>query len=214
MKYKKVIVIILLACIGTIYKIHSKEQNVYEKYVVVIDPGHGGWDQGASREQIYEEDLNFQVALYLKQFLESQDVTVIMTRTSDVDLASPTSDNRKREDLKRRVELMNMGNLFVSIHMNIAESSVQGSQVFSSEKEESILLADTIQEELKKLNNSKFISKIGDYYILNESDTIGVIVECGFLSNSEERKQLQQPQYQEKLAYAICTGILEYEGKK
>lgn len=214
MKYKKVMIVVLLACIGTIYEIHSKEQNVYEKYVVVIDPGHGGWDQGASREQIYEEDLNFQVALYLKQFLESQDVTVIMTRTSDIDLASPTSDNRKREDLKRRVELMNMGNLFVSIHMNIAESSVQGSQVFSSEKEESILLADTIQAKLKKLNNSKFISKIGDYYILNESDTVGVIVECGFLSNSDERKLLQQPQYQEKLAYAICTGILEYKGKK
>lgn len=214
MKYKKVIILMILVSIGMMYEIHSKEQKIYEKYVVVIDPGHGGMDQGASRDMVYEEDLNFQVALYLKQFLESQDITVIMTRTTDKDLASDTSENRKREDLKHRVEIMNTGDVFVSIHMNIAESSVVGSQVFSSDKEESIVLADIIQTKLKKINQSKFISRIGDYYILNESSTIGVIVECGFLSNNDERNKLQQPKYQEKLAYAICAGILEFKGNK
>ena len=211
MKYRKVLIVILLVSISMVYQIHSDNHKIIEKYVVVIDPGHGGMDQGASRDGVYEEDINFQVALYLKQLLEANDITVVMTRTTDVDLANDTSDNRKREDLKQRVSIMDTANVFVSIHMNISDDiRVVGSQVFYG-SEQSLVLADMIQDELKKLNQSKFHSKKGDYYILNQTKAIGVIVECGFLSNVNERKRLQDTKYQEQLAYAICKGILAYK---
>ena len=195
----------------TMYQIKSQEHKSIEKYTVVIDPGHGGWDQGATRDGVYEEDINFQVALYVKQLLEANDITVIMTRTTDIDLAKDTSDNRKREDLKQRVNIMNTADVFVSIHMNITDDSrVVGSQVFYG-NEQSLELANAIQKELKELNQSKFNSKKGDYYILNNTNTIGVIVECGFLTNKKEREQLQKPKYQEQLAYAICKGILAHK---
>lgn len=196
-----------------VHTIRSSEQRKHIRpFLIVIDPGHGGKDQGASRDTIYEEDINFQVALYLKNLLEMQDVTVIMTRTMDVDLASNQSKNRKREDLQQRVIIMEDADVFVSIHMNISlDTSVKGSQVFFGKgNEESEKLANTITTELKKLNQSKFEPKIGNYYILNETTTTGVLIECGFLSNEEEREKLTKSKYQEKIAYAICVGIMEY----
>ena len=211
MKYKILIFIVILILVGTIYQIQSKNNKKYEKYIVVIDPGHGGRDQGASRKNVYEEDINFEVCLYLKQLLEVNDITVIMTRTSDVDLASSGSKNRKREDLKNRVSIMNTGNVFVSIHMNISsDSRVSGSQVFYG-KEDSLDLANCIQGQLQQLNASKFSATSGDYYILRNTNVEGVIVECGFLSNENDREKLQESKYQEDLAYAICKGILEYK---
>ena len=211
MKYWKILIVVGIIVITSMYQIQSQEIKTIEKYTVVIDPGHGGWDQGATRDGVYEEDINFQVALYLKQLLEANDITVIMTRTTDVDLAKETSENRKREDLKQRVNIMNTADIFVSIHMNVTDDSrVVGSQVFYG-NDQSLELANSIQKELKELNHSKFSSKKGDYYILNNTKTIGVIVECGFLTNENEREQLQKAKYQEQLAYAICKGILTHK---
>lgn len=199
-----------------VLKVLSNEEKMEVPVLtVVIDPGHGGWDQGAMREEVYEEDLNFPVALYLKDFLETAGATVIMTRTTDKDLAAVDAKKRKKEDLKNRVEIMNRHEVdyFVSIHMNIDTSShTRGSQLFYKKDDElSKGLALTIQESLKKLNQTEFIPAVGDYYILNETSTTGTLIECGFLSNSEERNLLKNAKYQQELAYSICLGILNYE---
>ena len=217
MKKRWLVIGLCIVIIGALGIAWNKSQSVAvlgtkTPLTIVIDPGHGGKDQGASRENVYEEDINFAVSLYLKQFLETADITVIMTRTMDIDLASESATNRKREDLKRRVEIMNGADLFVSIHMNVNESSqVVGTQVYyGKNKESSKELATMIQNQFLDFNQSKFLPTIGDYYILNETQTDGVLIECGFLSNDAERELLKDAVYQENLAYTISLGILEY----
>ncbi|MDD6466665.1 MAG: N-acetylmuramoyl-L-alanine amidase [Erysipelotrichaceae bacterium] len=214
---KKVFALVLVGVLLflVIQKTVSKEQhNKGKNLIIVIDPGHGGWDQGASRENIDEEDINLAVALYLKDFLETAGVKVIMTRTTDKDLAAVDAKKRKREDLKNRVEIMNQDEVdyFVSIHMNIDSSTnTHGSQLFFKQgDDQSKEFANTIQKSLKQLNQTKFIPAVGDYYILNETNRVGTLIECGFLSNAEERTLLNSAKYQQKLAYYICKGILNY----
>ena len=181
--------------------------------VIVVDAGHGGKDNGASANFVVEDQLNLEVAMALKDVLELAGAEVVLTREADYDLASTYAKNRKKEDLKKRVEMIEEEDvvLFISIHMNTYEnSSVSGAQVFYRVSDEaSKALATLIQQEFKELMSSKLAS-VGNYYILNESTTPGVLVECGFMSNSSELVLLQESSYQTKIAYAIYRGIVEY----
>lgn len=180
---------------------------------IVVDAGHGGKDNGASAYGIVEDTLNLEVALELKKIVELAGGQVLMTREGDYDLASNEANNRKKEDLTKRVELIEENDvaLFVSVHMNkYGNSQVRGAQVFYRVSDEiSKLLADCIQKEFKQLDSSKLI-KMGNYFILNESSIPGVLVECGFMSNEEELKLLQQHDYQVKVAHAIYRGIVKF----
>lgn len=182
--------------------------------VVVIDPGHGGADPGAVRDGVNEEDINFAVSMKTRDFLEAMGATVIMTRTTDRDLASPDAEKRKREDLENRSQIMNQPqvSVFVSIHANVDSSpKSKGSYVFYRIGDEtSKEFAACLQGSLQELTKDTHVEKEGDYYILNHTSTIGAIVEIGFLTNEQERVLLQQDAYQEKLAYQISKGILDY----
>lgn len=182
--------------------------------IVVIDPGHGGRDNGAESGDVKEDILNLQVALALKEIIEQAGGTAVMIRDDDFDLSSEDASNRKREDLKRRTEILNQDNvdLFISIHMNkFPQSYVNGATVFYQVNHPlSKQLAESVQSELNRLNRSKKYTKVGNYFILNETQTPGIMVECGFLSNDEERMLLQRSDYQSKLAHAIYDGIIQY----
>ena len=111
-------------------KIKIKE----EKRCVVIDAGHGGDDPGkVGINGAYEKDLNLQIASLLKTFLEANDIEVVMTRESDEGLYDADVSNKKVQDMKRRIELIDktMPVLTVSIHQNsYPEEYVHGAQVF------------------------------------------------------------------------------------
>ena len=190
-----------------------------EKITVVIDPGHGGRDGGAvGNDGTLEKELNLAVALKLKSILESANIHVIMTRETDIELASPDSPHKKADDLKARLELtQNQKNaLFVSIHMNkFPVEKYRGLQVYYSENHaESLTLAQTIQDATQNaLQNTseRKVKPAGDsIYLMSHLEIPAVLVECGFLSNTEERELLKNERYQKKLALCISAAILEY----
>lgn len=193
-------------------------QKESEKKIVLIDAGHGGDDPGkVGINGALEKDINLSIAFLVKKYLEQQDVTVVMTRNGDEGLYREESPNKKIEDLKNRLAVIEASgaSLAVSIHQNSYTSErVSGAQVFyyesSAEGEKAALL---MQEQLRKgidASNDREAKKNSTYYLLKKSSVPTIIVECGFLSNGEEADKLVQEEYQEKMAWNISIGILQY----
>ena len=200
--------------------------------IIVIDPGHGGFDGGAeSVAGVCEKDINLAISLSVAKLARADGWKVIMTREEDKALnksengairSKKTSDLKERKAIIDRVE----PKLTISIHLNSfsQDRSVHGAQVFYPGKSEnqtaaieSKKLAEMIQEEIKNGINDgtdrKAMSK-DDIRILRNVTTPIVLVECGFLSNEEEAKLLENDQYQQKLAVYIYNGIMKYTGKE
>jgi len=194
------------------------ERAVSGKYCVVIDAGHGGNDPGkVSPGGLEEKDINLQIAWYLKELLEAQDVIVYMTRTEDAGLHKTDSANKKTEDLRRRCELINgkAPDCAVSIHQNsYHEPEIKGAQTFYYEESgEGKRLAEALQESLIRRadpDNHRKVKSNDSYYMLKQTEVPIAIAECGFLSNPEEAEKLADPEYQKKLAWALHIGILRY----
>lgn len=183
--------------------------------VIVIDPGHGGFDPGKVGAGILEKDVNLAVAIGLRDYLTQAGAKVIMTRDSDCAVA-PEGENRKVRDLMKRAELIRetAPALTVSIHQNsYPEEYVHGAQVFYyKDSTQGRRLAQCISDRLPLEEGGKRREIKGNntYYLLKRSQGPMVIVECGFLSNTREAVQLSTPQYQEELSYAIAEGVAAY----
>lgn len=207
-----VIIISSMLSVIKIYGYSDKEIYLQGK-TILIDPGHGGKDDGASVGNVLEDCINLKISGYLLEELVGLGANVLISRTGDYDLSSVYKNNKKREDLNNRVKYINESepDLFVSIHLNSFNSSdVEGAQVFYQNNEQSRILALSIQNELNGLNNKTKKIKLGNYFILNKSVITGVLVECGFLSNNRERENLNTPQYQKKIAKVIKKGIVNF----
>ena len=182
--------------------------------VIYIDAGHGGKDNGASFSGVLEDEINLKIAGYVIENLIDIGAYVLTSRTGDYDLSNIYDKNKKRNDLINRVRHINdsKADLFISIHLNSYSSeTISGAQVFHQRSEESKVLAQEIQKSLNVLTTGKNRNvKIGDYYLLNKTKSTGVIVECGFLSNSKERDLLVKGDYQRKIAKKITEGIIKY----
>lgn len=196
-------------------------QNVvagWKQPVVVIDSGHGGNDPGKiGVDGSLEKDINLQIAKKLKAYLEASDVKVVMTREDDRGLYQESDRNKKMADMKNRCALITetAPDLIVSIHQNsYHEESVYGGQVFyykSSEKGKQ--LAELIQKRFDYVlgeKNRRLAKPNGNYYLLLHVKEPIVIVECGFLSNWNEAAALKMDEYQERMAWTIHMGIMEY----
>lgn len=186
-----------------------------EGKTVVLDPGHGGNDPGkVGANSVKEKDVNLQIAMKTKKLLENEGVRVIMTRDKDQDLAGDSDHNRKVQDMKARVKLINdaMPALTVSIHQNsYQDPSVKGAQVFYySHSKEAERAAEILKQALLTVEESGTREKkaADSYYLLKKTEVPVVIVECGFLSNPEEAKRLADSAYQKELAKAVAKGIL------
>lgn len=195
-----------------------------KELIVVIDAGHGGEDSGAVANSVLEKDINLEIALKLRDMLKASGIEVKMIRESDVsiyDTASGTIRERKVSDLKNRVKIVNNNkkNILVSIHQNkFEQSKYSGAQMFySTNNDKSQILAENIRKSITGLiqpENKRELKKGGsDIYLLNKAAVPAVIVECGFISNEEEAKNLSNEEYQSKMAFAIYCGILEYKNK-
>ena len=188
------------------------------KFTVVIDAGHGGIDSGkVGVDGTLEKDVNLIIAKKLEKLLKAADVNVIMTRTSDTGLYSSSSSGKKKEDMKNRATLMNKAHAdcVVSLHQNsYPEESIDGAQVFYyTPSEQGQQLAAQLQNRLISHvdpSNHRTEKPNDSYYLLKNVSAPIVIVECGFLSNPEESKKLVDDAYQQKLAWAIHLGILQY----
>ena len=224
MKRKKVLVFLVLLLLSVSFvwagkkvtDVLSGKQN--EGAVVVIDAGHGGDDPGkVGINGALEKDINLVIAELIQSYLEQNGVTVILTRDSDAGLCGAKSSNKKVEDLKNRLALIESSGalLAVSIHQNSYTSeSVHGAQVFYYETSENgrraaLLLQNQLVEGLQE-KKARQAKKNDSYYLLKKSSVPTVIVECGFLSNPEEEQQLLDDGYQDKLAWGIFNGIIDY----
>ena len=187
--------------------------------VIIIDPGHGGIDGGASVGSVIEKDITLPISLKLRDYLQEQGALVLMTRETDTDLADKRLKrvrNRKRSDLQNRAKFINESeaDLYISIHVNaFPQKKSKGSQTFYSPKfEENQHLAKLIQTELRdSLNNTQREAKpLTNVFLVKKAEKPGVLVEVGFISNPDERINLQRKTYQDDLAVSIYSGIIKY----
>lgn len=224
-KYCLIIVLIaFLITIGTI-----QNMNVTSKVNatpttnkrIIIDAGHGLPDQGtASSSGITEQNINLQIALKLQGLLETSGADVLLTRSDEngiYDVDKNSIRDKKISDTKNRVEIGNNSDadIFVSIHLNYyQDGKYRGWQTFyQSTSAESKKLASDIQAEMNSNFNRENIRQpmaIKGVYIVDKIKIPTVIVECGFLSNVDEEKLLQETSYQDSIAWGIYLGIQKY----
>ncbi len=203
--------------------------NVGQK-IVLLDPGHGGEDPGAVSDYsgIKEKDINLSIANKVKELLEKENYKVLMTRTEDKleYLPETTSVTEKRkQDLQRRKKMMDESgaDIVVSIHQNkIKQTQYYGAQTFYPHNSpESTKLAVSIQKYIKEIvdpTNKREALVRGKpnelpIIILKDLKTTTAIVECGFLSNTNDEKQIGTKEYQDKIALAVKQGVNSYFGK-
>ena len=196
------------------------EASLYEKEspMVVIDAGHGGFDPGkVGINGSQEKEINLAIAQKVAMYLEAGELNVVMTRESDEGLYDADASNKKVQDMKRRIEIMEevQPDIAVSIHQNsYSEEYVHGAQMFyHKDSAEGQMLADFIQKQFVEFvdpENKRQIKANDSYYLLKKTQVPIVIVECGFLSNYEEAEKLCSPEYQDKVAWAIYMGIKKY----
>ena len=179
--------------------------------IIVIDPGHGGKDPGAVSGNAVEKTIVINTANKLKQKLEAAGAIVKMTRTGDT-----------YPSLEQRVQFArdNYGEIFISLHANAAGASAQGTETFYSisandNEKEDYALATFINSEIVKNANMKDRGvKREDYYVIRNLYIPSVLVELGFVTNSEDRSKLVNDKYIDIFAQSIYNGITKYYSQK
>lgn len=186
-----------------------------DKKIIVIDAGHGGTDPGAVSEvltgkTVHEKDITLSIAKKLRDILEGNGYTVLMTRDSDT---YPT--------LNKRAEIANRAGaaLFVSIHMNSSPSAdPSGTETYYSEINNgddfnvtSEEIAKSVQNRLYKALNSRDRGvKVANHAVTRNSIMPAILIEVGFISNAEQAGLLLTSDYQQKAASAIANGIIAH----
>ena len=185
---------------------------------IVIDAGHGGIDAGTiGVDGAKEKDINLNIALKLYDFARVSGINATLIRTGDYQYYRK-GDDTKRSDLYNRMDCINSvhNSTLVSIHQNHFENEKEhGMQIwYSPNDDKSPVLADSILDVTKKFlqPDNQRLNKKSDsaYYLLHKAKVPSVMVECGFMSNTKENSDLQNNDYQNKLAYLIMLGLNIY----
>lgn len=192
-------------------KLVNQSGSSVKNRIVILDPGHGGKDPGAVNSGHSEKAIVLKVTNLVKQKLQNAGATVHMTRLGDT-----------YPSLEERVSFTRnkFGEIFVSIHVNAATStSAKGAETYFSissgdQFEEDKKLATYINNEIvtnANMNNRGV--KEANYYVTRNMMIPSVLVELGFISNSEDRQKLISDKYVEIYAQSIYNGIVDYYGK-
>ena len=218
------ILLLFIVCVvsweaGTLAAVENRQADMREETpLVVIDAGHGGFDPGkVGIDGQLEKDINLSIAKKLKAYLEASDVNVVMTRDTDTGLYQSGDSHKKVSDMRRRCDIINEArpDLVVSIHQNsYHQEEINGGQVFYYKTSQNgKRLAEILQERFDYVlgEANRRVAKANDnYYLLLHVKEPIVIVECGFLSNRKEAKALESEDYQDRMAWTIHMGVMEY----
>ena len=218
------ILLLFIVCVvsweaGTLAAVENRQADMREeKPLVVIDAGHGGFDPGkVGIDGQLEKDINLSIAMRLKEYLEASDVNVVLTRDTDTGLYQSGDSHKKVSDMRRRCDIINEArpDLVVSIHQNsYHQEEINGGQVFYYKTSQNgKRLAEILQERFDYVlgEANRRVAKANDnYYLLLHVKEPIVIVECGFLSNRKEAKALESEDYQDRMAWTIHMGVMEY----
>lgn len=196
----------------------AKKDNPYD-HTVTVDPGHGGADAGANYGDIYEKNVNLKIAQYMKMGLIYEGKKVIMTREDDDILLN---DMQWLDEITKTANSSD-SDAFVSIHINSFEDSSEPNGLSTyyytkgheAQSEERILLAETIQKHIITSDGWKDIGvKEESFEVIRDTKMPSVLVECGFLSNPEDRERLTNDEVLMNLAENINAGVVEYLSNK
>ena len=202
------IVFLILGCVIVGAKEFNDNLSLLGK-IIVIDAGHGGKDPGTNYKDIYEKDINLNIAIFLEKELAKKGASVVMTRTGDYDLSSPNARYRKKSDFDNRINIINdsKADLYISLHINyLNDSRYKGIQVFYlNNDKDAMKLQDSLNKDLSSNREAKKMSQ--SYYMYDKLNVSGFLIECGFLSNASERNKLITEGYQKAIAQAIANGI-------
>ena len=197
------------------FTVFSEDKITDTRRCVIIDPGHGGVDGGAtSCTGVLESNINLDIALKLNDLLQLLGMKTIMIRSTDCSIFTDGSSiaAKKVSDLKNRVAIINNAQnpLLISIHQNyFPDSKYSGAQVFYGKGEGSATLAKNLQtlfvNTLNPGSNRK-AKKASGIYLMENITCTGVLIECGFISNFREEQLLLDKDYQKKLCCVIASG--------
>lgn len=178
------------------------ESRLKSQYIVYLDPGHGGYDPGASGNGIIEKNLVLDLSLKIRDKLEALGIKVIMSRTSDVYVS-----------LRDRSSGANSLNpdIFISVHINSAGvTSASGIETYYYKSIDKPL-ADNLQSKLISYTGAVNRNvKFGDLHVVRETKMPSSLIEIGFLTNVNEANNMKSSSYQEKLANSIVDGAVRY----
>lgn len=189
------------------------------EFCIVIDPGHGGVDGGAtSCTGILESQFNLEISLRLRDLFHLLGYKTTMIRTSDISVytSGDTIGAKKVSDLRQRVRIVSEtpGAVLLSIHQNtFSDSRYSGAQIFYGPSGESEALAKAIQQSFTASLNpgSKRNAKKGEgIYLLQHIACTGALIECGFLSNPAEEANLRDPEYQKQICCVITSATAQF----
>ena len=219
--------ICIVLCLGILVSASGCEQRAIaaiDDEMVLIDPGHGGFDGGAvASDGTLEKHLNLAIARHLKDMLYICGVYVEMSRTTDSGVEEDPSAPirvKKVSDMRRRLAMYDKASLVLSIHQNqFSRPQYSGTQLFYSVNHtDSLPLAQSIHDSVVNAlqpDNTREIKKATDgIFLLHHTRAPAVLIECGFLSNPDERERLKSPAYQQYLAFAVVAGYWNFQSQK
>lgn len=187
--------------------------------VIVLDAGHGGVDNGITgKNGTIESQFNLKMTFILRDLLDDAGFKVVLTRENNDGLYGNATKHRKRADMAARKKIIQKANpdIIISIHANKYPSSDRrGAQVFFDEfNQNGMRLAKNVQANVNVLNKEfvkrDFAALSGDYFLLKCSRAPSIIMECGFLSNEEDEKLLNDEKYCQRLAFCIYGGVISF----
>ena len=190
----------------------AENQMLAERKCIVIDPGHGGIDGGAtSCTGILESNINLEIALKLNDLMHYIGIDTVLIRNCDQSIHTEGTSiaQKKISDLKNRVNIVNNQDdaILISIHQNhFPDEKYYGPQVFYGKTGESRELAIQLQDSLTKSlcpENKRKAKAASGIYLMDKIDRVGVLIECGFISNYEEATKLTTPDYQKQLCCVV-----------
>ena len=179
------------------------------RQIILLDPGHGGYDVGARIASCNEKALALSTALITRKYLKEKGYRVIMTRMRDVFIP-----------LQQRTSIANKtkSHLFVSFHFNSAKSTdAHGIEIFYYDSKDKIRSNSSRRLARVVLNNMIERSKAknrgvkgGNFHVIRETKMPAILIEGGFITNEDERNKLQDLNYRDTLARSIAEGINSY----
>ena len=174
-------------------------------HTVVLDPGHGGYDNGAKAVRgLPEKMLTLDVARRVKPLLEARGYHVVMTRTTDVfiPLGNRTGISNAHTDAA-----------FVSIHFNSApRRAANGVETYYYNPRSAPLASNILREIASCYGSHSRGTKYARYYVLHHNERPATLLELGFVSNAQENSLLQDPAVRQRLAERIAAGIAKGHG--
>lgn len=198
---KKLLIIITITTFYAFFHCLHQSHSFLKDTIIILDPGHGGKDKGATGIQgTLEKDINLHTSKMLQRKLESYGATVFLTREDDsfISLSKRVSFATKKD-----------ADLFISIHYNSSPSpNPEGiTSFYSKDSSLATIIHEHILDSIKSKDRHVLF---GDYYVLRENTIPSTLLELGFISNKAEEQYILTKQYQQEITSAITRAILEY----